>query len=231
MTGACTGVNERAVRGANLPYQTVHLHPKSHAGYYPGAVNITLKLVFNPVDGHIYGAQAIGEDMVEKRIDVIATALQAGITVHDLAELELCYAPPFGSAKDPVNYAGMIAQNIMEGIVKSAPWQQVLEMMHDDSVFFLDVRKEDEVTEQGKLHDKAYNIPVDELRERVNEVPTDKKILVSCVSGQRAYYAARTLMQLGYDVTNFSGAYTIWRVHGQKLAQKQKEVDSHVMKG
>ena len=210
---AAVGMNEKMIKSKNLPYNEVHVHPGSHAGYYPGAKSINLKLLFNPDNGKIYGAQAVGEDGVEKRIDVISTAMQGNLTVEDLAELELCYAPPVGSAKDPVNIAGMAAQNIMEGFVQQIQWDQFAEAEKDPDTVILDVRSADEVA-AAKLCDSALNIPLPELRDRIEEIPEGKKIVVSCASGQRAYYACRILMQqphMAGKVFNLSGAFKTYQ--------------------
>ncbi|CAB9519036.1 A disulfide reductase (Partial), partial [Seminavis robusta] len=213
LIAAAVGMNEKMLRAQRLPYNVVHVHPGSHAGYYPGAKSINLKVLFNPEDGKIYGAQAVGEDGVEKRIDVISTAMQGGLTAEDLAELELCYAPPVGSAKDPVNIAGMAAQNIMDGFVKQIQWDQLEDAQNDPDTVILDVRNPGEVT-AGELVNGALQIPLPELRDRLGEVPTDKKIVVSCASGQRAYYACRILQQtpgLEGKVFNLSGAFKTFK--------------------
>ena len=213
LIAAAVGMNEKMVKSKNLPYNEVHVHPGSHAGYYPGAKSINLKLLFNPDNGKIYGAQAVGEDGVEKRIDVISTAMQGNLTVEDLAELELCYAPPVGSAKDPVNIAGMAAQNIMEGFVQQIQWDQFAEAENDPNTVILDVRSANEVA-TAKLCDSALNIPLPELRDRTEEIPEGKKIIVSCASGQRAYYACRILMQqphMAGKVFNLSGAFKTYQ--------------------
>lgn len=213
LIAAAVGMNEKMVKSKKLPYNEVHVHPGSHAGYYPGAKSINLKLLFNPDNGKIYGAQAVGEDGVEKRIDVISTAMQGNLTVEDLAELELCYAPPVGSAKDPVNVAGMAAQNIMEGFVQQIQWDQFAEAEKDPNTVILDVRSANEVA-TAKLCDSALNIPLPELRDRIEEIPEGKKIVVSCASGQRAYYACRILMQqphMAGKVFNLSGAFKTYQ--------------------
>jgi rhodanese-related sulfurtransferase len=182
-------------------------------GYYPGASQIHLKLVFCPTSGKIYGAQAVGNDGVDKRIDVIATAIQGSLTVHDLSELELCYAPPVGSAKDPVNYAGMVASNIVDGLVSSIGWSEFQDQLlyPENSLFVLDVRNPEEITKTGSVAPASVNIPLNELRDRLHEVPRDgRRIVVSCMSGQRAYYACRILLQNGYapqSIAYLSGSY------------------------
>jgi rhodanese-related sulfurtransferase len=217
---ACVGLNEKFLMSKNIPYTCVHLHSNSHAGYYPGAQTVHLKVVFDKDTGKLYGAQAVGQDGIDKRIDVIATAMQGGLLVQDLAELELCYAPPVGSAKDPVNMAGMAAQNIMDGLVKQIEWSEVDKFAHDDRTVILDVRNPGEIA-KGKLSatPNTMNIPVNDLRQRMNELPKDKHYIVTCASGQRAYYAARILMQNGYDdVSSLGGAYATFHViHPEEL--------------
>jgi NADPH-dependent 2,4-dienoyl-CoA reductase/sulfur reductase-like enzyme/rhodanese-related sulfurtransferase len=206
---ACVGINEKMLKAEGLPFSVVHVHPGSHAGYFPGAKSINLKLMFDPNDGHIYGASAVGEDGVEKRIDIISTAIQGNMTVHDLADLELCYAPPVGSAKDPVNIAGMAAQNVVDGLVKQIDWKELKELQDhpDTDVVVIDVRNPGEV-KNGVLVPNAINIPLNNLRERMHEIPKDKHVILSCQSGQRAYYAYRILAENGYDnIRNLSGAY------------------------
>lgn len=212
LLAACVGMNEKLLSAKNVPYSAVHIHPNSHAGYYPGANELHLKLIFDVTTGKIYGAQAVGKDGVEKRIDVIATAMQGNMTVHDLAELELCYAPPVGSAKDPVNFVGMAAQNVIDGLVSTISWTEVEQMAKDGNTVILDVRNPGEVV-SGTLVEHAINIPLNELRERIDEVPPGKHIVVSCKSGQRAYYACRILKQHGFEnVDNLDGAYTTFHI-------------------
>lgn len=212
---ACVGLNEKFLLAKNIPYSTVHIHPNSHAGYYPGASQIHLKLIFDRATGKIYGAQAVGKDGVEKRIDVIATAMQGEMLVEDLAELELCYAPPVGSAKDPVNYAGMAAQNIVEGLVSEIEWSELETLANDNNTLIVDVRNAAEVEASGPISHNSVNIPLNDLRHRLDELPRDKHLVVSCASGQRSYYACRILMQNGFEhVDNLDGAYaTFHAVH------------------
>jgi NADPH-dependent 2,4-dienoyl-CoA reductase/sulfur reductase-like enzyme/rhodanese-related sulfurtransferase len=208
LTAGCTGANEKSLRKANIPFHALHLHPGSHAGYYPGAEPIALKILFAPDSGRLLGAQAVGRDGVDKRIDVLATALKAGMTVRDLAALELAYAPPYGSAKDPVNLAGMAAENVLAGDVALAQWHQVAARDPRQTVL-LDVRRADErATGQipGSIH-----IPLDELRARLNELPRDREIIVHCQSGQRSYFACRILAQHGFRARNLTGSYRTWK--------------------
>jgi rhodanese-related sulfurtransferase len=208
LTAACTGANEKSLRRAAIPFQAIHLHPGSHAGYYPGAEPIALKVLFAPDTGKLLGAQAIGHEGVDKRIDVLATALKAGMTVHDLAELELAYAPPYGSAKDPVNLAGMAAQNVLAGDVALAQWNEVASL-NPSTTLLLDVRRPDERA-RGFIPGSTH-IPLDELRQRLSELPRDREIIAYCQSGQRSYIAARVLSQHGFRVRNLTGSYRTWR--------------------
>lgn len=208
LAAGCTGANEKTLRRAGIPFQTVHLHPASHAGYYPGASPIALKVLFAPDTGRLLGAQAVGSDGVDKRLDVLATALKAGMTVHDLAELELAYAPPFGSAKDPVNLAGMAAQNVLQGRVQVAQWSDI-ENLDPHRTVILDVRTNEE-RNRGFIPNSLH-IPLHELRSRLAELPTDKEIIVSCQSGQRSYFASRLLSQRGFQVRNLTGSYRTWK--------------------
>lgn len=213
---ACVGLNAKMLSAQNIPHKVVHIHPNSHAGYYPGASPIHLKLIFCPTTGKIYGAQAIGKDGVEKRIDVISTAMQGDMTVEDLADLELCYATPVGSAKDPVNYAGMAAQNIIEGLASNVDWFELDHLSRDnDHTFILDVRNPSEIASTGQVSENAINIPLNDLRGSFQELPKDKRIVISCVSGQRAYYASRILKQNGFfHIDYLYGSYvTFHPVH------------------
>ena len=208
MAAASTGLNERQLQQADEAYEVIHIQGKSHAGYYPNAKTIVLKLLFHPTTGKIYGAQAIGEDGVDKRIDIIATAIKAGMTVQELPELEFTYAPPFGSAKDPVNMAGYVALNLMEGISESVQWYE-LEDKQAEGYLLLDVRNEGELKSNGRLKG-AVNIPLDSLRDRMAELPKDQPIIVSCHSGLRSYAAERILKQNGYQVKNLDGAFALY---------------------
>jgi len=202
ITAAATGANEKVLRdsGKSTGYEKVYLHPGHHAGYYPGAKPISLKLIFSISDGQILGAQAVGQEGVDKRIDVISMAIQKGSTVFDLEEAEMCYAPQFGSAKDPVNMAGMVAANMLRGDNPIVHWENV-----DDSAFILDVREPFEFN-QGHI-EKAVNIPLSALRSKLNELPHDREIQVYCAAGQRSYYATRILSLNGFRVKNISGGW------------------------
>ncbi|MEE1735546.1 FAD-dependent oxidoreductase [Streptomyces sp. BE147] len=206
LTAASTGWNEKRLRAAGRAYRTVHLHPGSHAGYYPGASPIALKVLFDPSDLRILGAQAVGADGVDKRIDVIATAIAGGLTAPDLADLELAYAPPYGSAKDPVNMAGMIAENLATGTVRTVQWHE-LDAAREAGATVVDVRTAAEHA-RGAIPG-ALNIPLDELRERVAELPAGD-LVVHCQVGLRGHNAQRLLAGLGRDSSNLDGGYATW---------------------
>ena len=204
MTLATTGVSEKTLSGSEdaciaEKYEKIYLHPVHHVEYYPGAKPMIIKLIFSTEDGRILGAQAVGEEGVDKRIDVFAMAIQRGSTVFDLEEAELCYAPQFGAAKDPVNIAGMIAANALRGDAPVAHWEDI----DRTQCTILDVREPGEFA-SGHL-DGAINIPLGSLRDRMGELPTDREILAYCVEGQRSYYATRALRLNGYEARNVSG--------------------------
>jgi NADPH-dependent 2,4-dienoyl-CoA reductase/sulfur reductase-like enzyme/rhodanese-related sulfurtransferase len=197
-TVAATGANEKLLaRLGQKDFEKVYLFPNSHAGYYPGAKTIVLKVIFRKSDGRLLGAQALGLDGVEKRIDALAVAIQMGATVYDLEEAELCYAPPFGSAKDPVNFAGMVPADVLRGDMPLCHWSSA------DGGFLLDVRNPPELAVEHVPG--AVNIPLPELRARLSELPKDREIHVICRSAQRAYYATRILLQNGFKARNLSG--------------------------
>jgi NADPH-dependent 2,4-dienoyl-CoA reductase/sulfur reductase-like enzyme/rhodanese-related sulfurtransferase len=203
---ATTGASEKALKNVGrTDIQSVYLHPGHHVGYYPGAQPIYLKLIFATGDGRVLGAQAVGAEGVDKRIDAIAMAIQKGATVYDLEEAELCYAPQFGAAKDPVNVAGMIASNILRGDLEQAKWQQ----LSDTKAVVLDVRETEEWA--GGHVEGALHIPLSELRRRTNELPRDREIWVYCAAGQRSYYAHRYLTLNGFRVRNLPGGYKTYR--------------------
>jgi NADPH-dependent 2,4-dienoyl-CoA reductase/sulfur reductase-like enzyme/rhodanese-related sulfurtransferase len=208
-TAACTGANEKLLTKANVPYQALHLHPSSHASYYPGAHPLALKVIYHAESGTLLGAQCVGREGVDKRIDVLAVAIQAQLKVEDLIDLELCYAPPFSSAKDPVNLAGMIGDNIRNERVVLAQWGEIEGLIHRKDIQLIDVRDPGEVAKGGISG--AINIPLNELRSRLNELPKSKELIVFCQSGQRSYNACRILMQSGFRCRNLSGAYKTWR--------------------
>ena len=206
---AVTGATEKALRSRNVPYRAVTIHPANHAGYYPGAEGMTLKVLFSPDDGRILGAQAVGGAGVDKRIDVLAVAIQAGMTVYDLEEVELAYAPQFGSAKDPVNMAGFVAAGMLRG---DHPQLDVpaLAALDESTRSLIDVRSPKEFA-AGHIPG-ATNIPVDELRERLGEIPRDREVIAYCQVGMRGYLATRVLKQAGFDVRNLSGGYKSYRM-------------------
>lgn len=205
LTAAVTGATEGELRAAGMDeYEAVYLHPLHHAGYYPGAKRIHMKLIFSRRDGLLLGAQAVGEEGVDKRVDVIAMAMAKRATVFDLEEVELCYAPQYGSVRDPVNLAGMVAANIVRGDLEPAPWEDV---GRRDAVL-VDVRDAAEFA-QGHL-DGAINIPLAELRSRLHELPRDREIWLNCAVGQRSYYAARILLQNGFRARSLPGGLLTW---------------------
>ena len=206
LTVATSGWNEKKLIAAGLEYIAIHTHPASHAGYYPGAQVMALKLLIDPKTHRILGVQGVGKEGVDKRIDVIATAMRGGITAPELADLELAYAPPFGSAKDPVNMLGYISENVLSGITPTVQWSEV-EQKVSEGYTILDVRSTGEV-DQGTLPG-AINLPIDEIREHSEEIPKGK-ILVTCQVGQRGHAATRLLRELGHDAVNLDGGYMTW---------------------
>ncbi|MGN7760663.1 CoA-disulfide reductase [Paenibacillus sp. 22594] len=209
LTSALTGNNEKTLKSLGVPYEAIHIHPNSHAGYYPGAAPIAIKLLFSPHTGEIYGAQAVGSEGADKRIDVIATAIRGKLRADELADIELAYAPPYSSAKDPVNMAGYVASNVMEGMVKNLQWHQVDDFARTGGLI-IDVR--DEVELLAGYIPGSINIPLSELRNRLTEIPSGQKIAVSCQVGLRGYIAARMLMQHGFNVQNVDGGYKTYAV-------------------
>ena len=216
ITAASTGINERRARAMSLKYDKVILSPSSHASYYPGGKVMTMKVLFDPDKDRLLGAQIIGYDGVDKRIDVIATALRAGMRASELAALELAYAPPYSSAKDPVNMAGFIIENVINQKVRHFFYDDIPSLQKKDDAFLLDTRTMREYTAG---HAPGFiNIPVDELRERLNEVPCDKTVYVMCQSGLRSYIACRILSAHGYRCFNFAGGYRLYSsIAGEKV--------------
>lgn len=206
LTAASTGASEKALRRAGRDdFEIIYLHPGHHVGYFPGARPIHMKLIFRKPDGLILGSQAVGEEGVERRIDVLAMAIQKGATVFDLEEAELCYAPQFGAAKDPVNFAGMIAANALRGDLPLVRWNKDGQ---GDAVL-IDVRQPAEF--ESEHVPGAINIPLTELRDRLDELPRDRELLLYCTVGQRSYYATRVLLQNGFKVRNLPGGMQTWR--------------------
>lgn len=213
MTAAMTGLSEKALVAANIAHEKIYLHPANHAGYYPGAEQLSLKLLFDPEHGKILGAQVVGKSGVDKRIDVLAMAIQAGMSVLDLEESELAYAPQYGSAKDPINMAGFIASGVLRG---DQPIAHVDEVLAGSTNLVLDVRAPAEFA-AGHI-DGATNIPLDSLRERIDELPRERPIIAYCKVGQRGYSATRILLQHGFDVRNLSGGYLTYLANTSDLA-------------
>ncbi len=203
---ATTGWNEKKLKATGRAYHVIHAHPNSHAGYYPDAKQMTLKLIFDPLTGEILGAQGVGIDGVDKRIDVISTAIRGGIKAQELADLELAYAPPFGSAKDPVNMLGYIAENVISGLVETAQWDQI-EDYRAKGYELVDVRTQGEFA-RGTIPG-AINLPVDEIRERAQEFQ-GKNLLITCQVGQRGHTASLLLKSLGFNPVNLDGGYLLW---------------------
>ncbi|MEZ7650317.1 FAD-dependent oxidoreductase [Streptococcus sp. 27098_8_86] len=210
MTAASTGLSERILSMNQLPYKPLHVSGKDHAGYYPGATDMTLKLLFNPNTGKIYGAQGVGKKGVDKRIDILATAIKGNLTVFDLPELEFTYAPPFGSAKDPVNMLGYAALNLVEGLSDNVQWYQLEDELAKGKKF-LDVRTSSEL-QSGRLKVDTIHIPLNELRDRLDELDKNQAYIVSCHSGLRSYIAERILKQAGFTVQNLDGAYSLYKM-------------------
>lgn len=214
MTAAATGLNERAARQAGIDCDKVVLSPAGHASYYPGSRAMTMKVVFEKKTLRLLGAQIVGFDGVDKRIDVLATALRAGMRADELAQLDLAYAPPYSSAKDPVNMAGFMIENLATGKVRQFHFEQVASLPRDASVTLLDARTPGEY---ARGHVEGFvNIPVDELRGRLGEIPRGKTVYVMCQSGLRSYIACRILAQNGFDCLNFSGGYRFYECVAQE---------------
>ena len=209
-TAAMTGASEKVLRRANRPFRKVYIHPAHHAGYYPGAEGMVLKLLFDPATGQILGAQGAGGAGVDKRIDVLAVAIQAKMTAFDLEEMELAYAPQFGSAKDPINMLGFVAGGLLRGEHPQIDLETVLADSSVDKPFLLDVRTPQEFA-NGHIPG-AVNIPVDDLRSRLQELPQDRKIAVYCQVGQRGYIATRILVQKGFSAANIGGGYKTYKL-------------------
>ena len=220
LTAAVTGINETNSRRAGLPVDSVILSPMSHAGYYPGGKVMTMKVVFERESFRLLGAQIVGYDGVDKRIDVLATAIHAGMKATELKELDLAYAPPYSSAKDPVNMAGFMIDNIASGVLKQWHMDKLDDLLQNDSVILLDTRT---VGEFNRGHIPGFrNIPVDDLRNRIAELEPGKPVYVICQSGLRSYIACRILAGFGFDAYNFSGGYRFYEAvtHDRALIQQ-----------
>lgn len=215
MTVATTGLNERAAKAAGLDYDKTYLYSASHASYYPGGSNMSIKILWDKKSLNLLGAQIVGFDGVDKRMDVLATAIRFGAKVTDLANLELCYAPPFGSAKDPVNMAGFVAENVITGKLRQFFWEDVESLPRDGSVTLLDVRTN---TERSRgFIDGFMHIPLDSLRDHLEQIPKGKPVYVHCHSGLRSYIACRILMGNGYECYNLAGG---WRLYESVIHEK-----------
>lgn len=220
MTAAATGINEKAANSLGIAADKVILSPMSHAGYYPGGKMMTMKVLFEKETYRLLGAQIVGFDGVDKRIDVLATAIRAGMKAYELTELDLAYAPPYSSAKDPVNMAGYVIENIKNGVVKQWYYENNETLPHDGSVTLLDTRTP---MEYSIGHAEGFiNIPVDELRERIDELDKIKPVYIMCQSGLRSYIASRILMGNGFDAYNFAGGFRFYdAVHNDKALNKK----------
>lgn len=210
LTAAMTGASEKTLQRAKQAYRKVYVHPTHHAGYYPGAEAMTLKVVFDPATGKLLGAQAVGGAGVDKRIDVLAVAIQAGMTVFDLEEMELAYSPQYGSAKDPINMAGFVAAGLLRGEHPQAGVDAAVTTSTNGRPFLVDVRTPHEFA--GGHIPGAVNIPVDELRSRLGELPRDREVAVYCQVGQRGYLATRILAQASFKVANLGGGYQTYKL-------------------
>ena len=209
LTAASTGINEKAAQAAGIAYDKVVLFPASHAAYYPGARSMTMKVLYEKESLRLLGAQIVGGDGVDKRIDVLATAIRAGMTALELTELDLAYAPPYSSAKDPVNMAGFMIEDLESGKVRQFHWNEVEDLPYDGSATLLDVRTAWEY-QRGHL-DGFRNIPLDDLREHLDELDRDKPVYVNCQTGLRSYLACRLLTQYGFTCAHLSGGYSFYR--------------------
>jgi rhodanese-related sulfurtransferase len=216
---AATGWNEKRLSTSGRAFKVIHTHPNSHAGYYPGAKQMALKLIFDPKSGEILGAQGVGSEGVDKRIDVIATAIRGGITAPELADLELAYAPPFGSAKDPINMLGYIAENMLSGLLDTAQWHEIDEF-RNRGFQLVDVRTPSEYA--AGFIPGAISIPVDEIRSRASEL-LNKDLLVNCQVGQRGHTASMLLKELGFNAINLDGGYLTWSNSPAATINKEME--------
>lgn len=215
MTVATTGLNEKSAAAAGIEYDKTYTYSASHASYYPGGANMSIKALWDKKTLKLIGAQIVGFDGVDKRLDVLASAIRFGAKITDLTELELCYAPPFGSAKDPVNMLGFVAENIVTGKLKQFFWNDVEKLPRDGSVTLLDVRTPFEVS-RGRI-DGFMNIPLDTLRDHLDEIPKDRPVYVHCHSGLRSYIACRILTGMGYDCYNLAGG---WRLYESAVNER-----------
>ena len=210
LTVAVTGATEKLLKQEKIPYISSIIHVSSHAGYYPNALPMSLKIEFDPQTGKLLGAQGVGYEGVDKRIDVFAMAIQCSLTIYDLKDFEHSYAPPYSSAKDPVNMAAFVAENILQGQVKVIRWDEI-HFLHKDEVVLLDVRNPEE-NALGAL-EGSLNIPLNSLRKNLEKIPKDKKIIIYCGVGLRGYLASRILLQNGFaEIYNLSGGYKTYEI-------------------
>ena len=208
MVAAATGASEKTLAENGIPCLVSYTHSDSHAAYYPGAKLLSIKLIFSPDDGKLLGAQIVGMDGVDKRIDVLATAIRGNMTVFDLEELELAYAPPYSSAKDPVNMAGFVAANILKGDMQSANWNELVDLAKNEHIM-IDMRNKEELDKFGRL-EGALHIPVNDLRGKLTALDKNKRYITVCAAGQRAYYGHRVLAQTGFDSINLNGGFVTY---------------------
>ena len=208
MTIAATGINEKSAIKSDIAYDKVYLYSASHATYYPGARNMSVKVLFSPDDGKVLGAQIVGFEGVDKRIDVLATAIRAGMTSEDLAELDLAYAPPYSSAKDPVNMAGFVIENVRSGLVKQFFWDQLDDVVSNKDVTVVDLRTDAEYAESHI--DGVMHIPLDDLRSRMGEIDRSRPVYIFCHSGLRSYIGYRILVQNGFDCCHLAGGFRLY---------------------
>ncbi|QTA85132.1 FAD-dependent oxidoreductase [Desulfonema magnum] len=221
MTVASTGASEKLLKNNNIPYLLSYTHSGSHASYYPGAEMMAIKLIFSPGSGEILGAQIVGMEGVDKRIDILATAIRGTMTVYDLEELELAYAPPYGSAKDPVNIAGFVASNMLKGDVENMNWDEVSDLEQTGYVL-IDLRNKDELDESGSIS-TALHIPLHELRKKLPELEKDKNYIAFCAIGLRGYVAYRILTQNGFKSKNLSGGYKTYLGAREKIMKESSQ--------
>ena len=223
LTVASTGASEKTLISQNIPYEVSYTHSGSHASYYPGAETMAIKLIFSPGHGKILGAQIVGKGGVDKRIDVIATAIRGAMTVYDLEELELAYAPPFSSAKDPVNVAGFVAANILKGDMDHIQWGE-LPGLDKEANILIDLRNKKELETSGVI-DGAWHVPLDELRSRLSELDKEKHYIPFCAAGIRSYLGHRILVQNGLQSRNLSGGYITYLGGKEKIMKASRKRD------
>jgi NADPH-dependent 2,4-dienoyl-CoA reductase/sulfur reductase-like enzyme/rhodanese-related sulfurtransferase len=218
MAAASTGASEKTLKQNDVPYLTSYTHSDSHAGYYPGAKRLSIKLLFSPDSGKLLGAQIVGKEGVDKRIDVLATALRGNMTVYDLEELELAYAPPYSAAKDPVNIAGFVAANILKGDLENLYWHELGSLDGNESIL-IDLRTKKELEKIGRIAN-AVHIPIDDLRQNLSELDKTKKYVLCCAVGQRAYIGHRIMVQNGFQPRNLSGGFVTYASVKEKIIKQ-----------